>query len=34
MLTDDRDHVITLPSKGQVLVWTDNDLEHIDPKKP
>ena len=22
-----------LPSKGQVLVWIDNDLRHIDPRQ-
>ena len=34
MLTDDREHVIKLPSKGQVLSWTDNDLRCIEPIEP
>ena len=32
MLTDNRDHVIIL--KRQVLVWTYNSLQHIDPREP
>ena len=33
MLTDDMEHVIKLPSKGQVSVWADNDLKHIDSRE-
>ena len=34
MLIDDMEHVIKLPSKGQVLVWTYNDdLKDIDPRE-
>ena len=33
MLTDDREHVIKLPSRGQVPVWTENDLKYIDPRE-
>ena len=29
MLMDDRKHVITLPLKGQISVWTDSDLKDI-----
>ena len=27
-------HVIKLPSRGQISVWTDNDLKHIDTRDP
>ena len=23
-----------MPSKGQIGIWTDNDLKHIDPREP
>ena len=26
---DDMKHVIELPSKGQISIWTNNDLKHI-----
>ena len=32
--TYDNDHIIRLPSQGLVLIWTDNDLKHVDPREP
>ena len=34
LLLDDMEHVIRLPSKGQINVWRDNDLIPIDPREP
>ena len=27
------EHVIILPSKGEVSAWIDNDLKYIDPRE-
>ena len=32
-VTDDNDHVIKLPSMGQALTGTENDLKHVDPRE-
>ena len=34
IVTDDMKHVITLPSIGQVSVWTHKGLKHINPMGP
>ena len=34
MLKYDRDHVITLPAKGWVSLWTGNYLKNINPREP
>ena len=34
MLNDDMEHCLTLPSKGQISVWTVNDLKHIGSREP
>ena len=30
-LTDDMEHIILLPSKGNISIWTDRELKFIDP---
>ena len=34
LLTDDKEHAIKLLSKGEISIWTDNDLKHIDHREP
>ena len=34
ILTDDMEHFIPLPSKGQISLWIDNDLMFIKPQDP
>ena len=34
IIMEDMEHVIKLPSKGQISLWTDNDLKHIHLRDP
>ena len=34
MLTNDMNYAINLPSKGQISVWTDDDLKDKDLRQP
>ena len=31
---DDMKHVMKLPSEGQISLWTDNDMKHMDQREP
>ena len=34
LLIDNMECAIKLPSKEQISIWTDNDLNYIDPRGP